>query len=101
MIPQNPISPNKRRAAGADLTYPPAHLGDKALIELRLIGTLWGLPDPLVEPVGVADQNAPAPGLDAIEDHLCRRSSRHGSLVTKGPRPVGGDLLNIFIRHAG
>jgi hypothetical protein len=52
---------------------PPAGLLGKALIKLRRIGLLRRLPHPLVEPDGViADQDAPALGLDAVEDDFCR-----------------------------
>jgi hypothetical protein len=43
----------------------------KALVKLRVIRAFRRLPHALVEPVGiVADQNAPALGLDAIENDL-------------------------------
>jgi exodeoxyribonuclease-3 len=82
------------------LPYPPADLCRKALIELRLVGAVRGLPHALVEPVGVlADQDTPAPGLDTGEDDRRRRSRGHRSFVTETPRAIGGDLLNILIRH--
>src|SRR6185369_13590153 len=60
------------------LPEPPADLFRKALVELRRVGLFRGLPHPLVELVGVvADENAPALGLDAVEDDL-RRSRRRG-----------------------
>src|SRR5207247_6142179 len=48
---------------------PPADLGGKALVEFGVIDTFRRLAHPLVEAVGiVADQNAPAFGLDALEN---------------------------------
>src|SRR6202051_4295197 len=76
------------------LTQPPANLGGKTLVELGVIGVLRRLPHALVEAVGViADQDAPAPGLDAVEDDLGRRRRGHGSLVAEGPRTIGRNRL--------
>src|SRR6267142_539065 len=91
---------DKPVALGWRLTQPPADLGGNALEELGVVGALRRLPDALVEAVGVvADQDAPAPGLDAVEDDLCRRRRGHGSLVAKGPGTIGRNLLNVLIRH--
>src|SRR5579864_4863355 len=81
---------------------PPAGLGGKALVEFQIIGPLRRLPDALVDAVGiVADQDAPAPGLDSLEnDSRCGRR-RGRRFVAEAPRPLGYDLLDLFIRHPG
>ncbi len=72
----------------------------EALVELRIIGAFRRLPHPLVEPVGVvADQNAPAFGLDAIEDDPCGLGGRHGRFLKEAAGAFEADLLNVFIRH--
>src|SRR4030088_2720105 len=84
---------------GAELAQPPTDLFDKALVELRLIGAFRRLPDALVEAVGiVADQNAPAPGLDAVENDFCRGGGRGRRLVAKTARAIERDLLDVFVR---
>ena len=71
---------------------PPADLGGKALEEFGVIGALRRLPHALVEPVGVvADQNAPALGLDAIEDDLRGRGRRGRRFLEEAARALGGD----------
>src|SRR3954469_8738771 len=48
---------------------PPADLGGKALVEIEIVGRLRLLAHAFVEPLRVvADQDAPALGLDAVEN---------------------------------
>jgi methyl-accepting chemotaxis protein len=82
------------------LTQPPADLGGKALVELGVIGALRRLPDALVEAVGVvADQDAPALGLDAVEDDLGRGGAVIGASSRKLRARSAASLLDILIRH--
>src|SRR5580704_10110426 len=85
---------------GWNSPYPPADLFDKTPVEFDIIGMLRRLSDALVEPVGVvANQNAPALGLDAIEnDPGCRRCRRR-RLLKKSPGAFGGGVLDIVVRH--
>ena len=78
----------------------PTDLFGKALIELGLVGLLRGLSHPLIEPLGVvADQNAPALGLDAFENDLCRRGGRRRRLFAEASGAIERDVLNVLIRH--
>src|SRR4051795_3370806 len=66
-----------RAGAAAILSQPPADLVPVALIELGRVGFLRRLAHAGVQRMGVvADQDAPALGLDAVEDDLCRRRRR-------------------------
>ncbi len=74
----------KSTTASLQLTQPPAHFGGEALEEFGVIGLLRRLPDPFIEATGVvADQNAPALGLDAVENDLGGGGSRGRRLVAK------------------
>src|SRR5580704_15108564 len=81
------------------LTQPPADFFRERLEEVTLIGLLRRLPDMLVERVGVvADQDAPALGLDAVEDHLGSGGSRHRRFLAERPRPLDRDVLDVLVR---
>src|ERR1700682_601157 len=72
---------SQRRCASPQ---PPADLGREALVKLGLVGLFRRLPHPLVEAMGVvADQDAPAFGLDAVENDFCRGGSGGRRLVAK------------------
>ena len=84
--PASPTSPARASGSCVDecSAQPPADLFRKALEELRRIGLLRRLPHALVELVGVvADQDAPALSLDAVEDDFSRGRSRRRRLVAE------------------
>src|SRR6266550_8178769 len=78
----------------------PADLFGKALVKFRLVGALRRLPHALIEPVSVVtDEDAPAAGLDAVEDNLGGLSRRSRRFVAERARAIERDLLNILVRH--
>src|SRR3954454_21493318 len=67
--------------------HPPADLGGKALVEIEIVGRLRLLAHAFVEAMGVvADQDAPALGLDAVENGPCRLRCRRWRVFLKSPR---------------
>src|SRR5712671_3176363 len=83
-----------------NLSDPPTHLLRDALVELGLIGAFRRLPHPLVEPVGVvADQNAPALGLDAIEDDPGGLGGGHRRILKEAAGAFGHRCPNVLVRH--
>src|SRR5260370_6831927 len=93
------IAPSSTRGevhrACSKLSQPPAGLGGEALVKLRLIGAFRRLPHPLVEPVGVVtDQNAPAFGLDTIENYFNGLGRDHPPFLPHAAAPFPHRGLN-------
>src|SRR5882757_4653883 len=88
----------RRCAAPQDEALPqaPTHLFRKALEKLGLIGPFRRLPHAFVEAVGVvADQNAPAFGLDAIEDDAGGLGGGGRRLLKEAAGAFGHGCLNV------
>src|ERR1700730_8460018 len=84
-----------------ELPQPPAYLSCKALVKLRVIGPFGRLPHALVQAEGVvADQNAPALGLDAIENDFGGSGGRRRRVLKKAAGAFGGERLNVLVRHS-
>src|ERR1035437_9294975 len=81
---------------------PPADLGRKALVELGVVGAFGRLPHALVEPAGVvADQDAPAFGLDAVENDLGGGRRGRRRILAKAAGALRRKRLYVLIRHLG
>src|SRR4051794_9160473 len=90
------------RLAARTSSQPPADLLAIAVVELGRIRLLRRLAHADVELVGVvADQDAPATGLDTVEDDLCRGRCRSRCILEKAPRTVERELLDVLVRHFG
>src|SRR6202048_468831 len=104
-VPTSPYGPYGRGEARVALavtasSQPPADLLRKALVELGRVGLVRRLPHARIELVGVvADQDAPAIGLDAIEDDPGRRRRRGRRLIVKLLGTIERDLLDVPVRH--
>src|SRR5665213_407203 len=84
----------------AALPDPPADLLRKTAVKFIIIGARRPLAHTLVEAVRiVADQDAPALSLDAVEDDLCGLSRRRRRLVAKTAGAIGRDFLDVLVRH--
>src|SRR5262245_7202166 len=82
--------PCAKRSADA-----PADFLGKALVELGLVGTLRRLTHALVKPLRVvANQDAPLPGLDSIENDLGGLRRRGRRVLEKAARAIVGGLLD-------
>src|SRR3977135_3368178 len=83
---------------GSASAHPPADFGGKTLVEVGIIGAFRGLAHPLIEAASViADQDAPALRLDAVENDRRRRGSRGRALLEKAPGTLGRDSLNVGV----
>src|SRR4051812_49238968 len=87
-------APRKESESARELVRPstpdaPAGLGGEGLEEGVVIGALGSLPDALVEDLGVvADEDAPAVGLDPVENDPRRCRGRHRGLVLEASRAL-------------
>src|SRR5262249_25351855 len=80
----------------------PADLLRERRVEIRPRAPLRRSAHALIEQLGIlADQNAPALGLDAIEDDLRRLCRRGRRLLEEAPRPLDRRFLDIGVAHLG
>src|SRR5580693_8601565 len=88
-----------RLRAGSAAHFPPHFLGE-TVEEIEVVGPFRGLAHPLVDPFGVgADQDAPAVGLDAVEDDLGGLGGAGWRVLEEAPGALLGQLGDIAVRQ--
>src|SRR5262245_57051537 len=91
-------APTRASAPMNSIESPAGRLGH-LLEELRLIGLLGRRAHHLVDALRVlADENAPTPGLDAIEDDLGGLRGRRGRLLEEESGSLDDQLSDILVR---
>src|SRR5260370_25006568 len=92
-------SGGSRRAAGSAAYFPPHFLGE-TVEEIEVVGAFRGLAHPLVDPFGVGgDQDAPAVGLDGVEDDLGGLGGAGRRVLDEAPRPFLGKPGDVAVRQ--
>src|SRR5712664_1574950 len=92
-------SGGSRLTAGSAAHFPPYFLGE-TVEEIEVVGAFRGLAHPLVDPFGVgADQDAPAVGLDALEDDFGGLGGAGRRLLDEAPRPFLGKPGDVAVRQ--
>ena len=81
-------------------SFPADFLG-QTLEEIDVVGAFRRLAHPPVDLFGVlADQDAPAVGLDAVEDDLGGLGGRGRRVLEEAPRPLVGELADVVVATA-
>src|SRR5580700_6434498 len=92
-------SGGSRLRAGSAAHFPPYFLGE-TVEEIWVVGAFRSLAHPLVDPFGVgADQDAPALGLDAVEDDLGGLGGAGRRVLEEAPGALLGQLGDIAVRQ--
>src|SRR3984893_10861592 len=88
-----------RLTARSAAHFPP-HFLCETVEEIEVVGAFRGLAHPLVDPFGIgADQDAPAVGLDAVEDDLGGLGGAGRRFLDEAPRPFFGELGDVAVRQ--
>src|SRR3981081_4458053 len=88
------------RSAAASATDLPPHFLGETVEEIEVVGAFRGLAHPLVDAFGIgADQDAPAVGLDALEDDFGGLGGPGRRLLDEAPRPFLGKPGDVAVRQ--